>query len=80
MATEEIEKYLLSILNDGKVKRNSFINECVEDENRFSKGIKITKIVNFAIKSQKVSKIASIQGTRDIFGRLLYLAVTHGIS
>ena len=80
MATEEIEKYLLSILNDGKVKRNSFINECVEDENRFSKGIKITKIVNFAIKSQKVSKIASIRGTRDIFGRLLYLAVTHGIS
>ena len=27
VATKETEKYLLSILNDGKVKRNSFINE-----------------------------------------------------
>ena len=36
MATEETEKYLLAILNDGKVERNSFINECAEDETRFS--------------------------------------------
>ena len=87
MATEETEKYLLSILNEGKVKRSAFINECTEYETRFSKSIKKTKIVNFAIsnfqkknKSQKVSKIASIRGTRDIFGRLLYLAVTNGIN
>ena len=67
-ATEETEKYLLSIVNNGKVKRNSFINECTEDETRFSKPIKKTKIINFAIsnvqtkktKSQNVSKIASI--------------------
>ena len=66
MATEETEKYLLSIVNNGKGKRNSFINECAEDETRFSKPIK--KIINFAIsnvqkketKSQNVSKIASI--------------------
>ena len=69
------------------MKRNSFINECAEDETRFSKPIKKTKIVNFAIsnfqkknKSQKVSKIASIRDTRDIFGRLLYLAVTNGMN
>ena len=87
IATEETEKYILSILNDEKVKRNSFINECVEDETRFSKPIKKEKVVNFAIsnfqkksKSQKVSKIASIRGTRNIFGRLLYLAVTNGIN
>ena len=87
MATGETEKYLLSILNDGKVKRNTFINECAEYETRFSKPIKKTKILNFAIsnfqkknKSKKVSKIASIRGTRDIFGRLLYLAVTNGIN
>ena len=49
VATKETEKYLLSILNDGKVKRNSFINECAEDETRFSKPIKKTKIENFAI-------------------------------
>ena len=86
MGTEETEKYLLPILNDGKEKRNSFINECAEDETRFSKPIKKAKLVNFAIsnfqkknKSQKVSKIASIRGTRDIFGRLFYLAVTNEI-
>ena len=87
-ATEETEKYLLSIVNNGKVKRNSFINECTEDETRFSKPIKKTKIINFAIsnvqkkktKSQNVSKIASIWGTRGIFGRLLYLAVTNEIN
>ena len=87
MATVETEKYLLSILNDRKVKRNSFINECAEDETRFSKPIKKIKIVNFAIsnfqkknKSQKLSKIASIKGTRDIFGWLLCLAVTNEIN
>ena len=87
MATEETEKYLLSILDGGKVKRNSFINECTEDKTRFSKPIKKTKIVNFAIsnfqkknKSQKVSKIASTRVTRDIFGRLLCLAVTNRIN
>ena len=85
--TEETEKYLLSILNDGKVERNSFINECAEDKTRFSKPIKKTKIVNFAIsnfqkknKLQKVSKIANNRGKRDIFCRLLYLAVTKGIN
>ena len=86
MPTEETEKNLLSILNEQKKKRNSFINKCAEDETHFSKPIKKTKIVNFAIsnfqkknKSQKVSKIASIRGTRDVFGKLLYLAVTNGI-
>ena len=57
-ATEETEKYSLSILNNGKMKRNSFINECAEDETRFSKPIKKTKIVNFAISNfQKKNKI-----------------------
>ena len=35
------EKIADTSLNDGKVKRNSFINECAEDETRFSKPIKI---------------------------------------
>ena len=57
MAREETEKYLLSILNEKKVKRNSLINECAEDETRFSKPIEKTKIVNFAISNfQKKNK------------------------
>ena len=58
IATEETEKYSLSIFNNGKMKRNSFINECAEDETRFSKPIKKTKIVKFAISNfQKKNKI-----------------------
>ena len=40
-------------------KRNSFINKCAEDETHFSKPIKKTKIVNFAISNfQKKKQIA----------------------
>ena len=73
MATEETEKYLLSILNEGKVKRSAFINECTEYETRFSKSIKKTKIVNFAIsnfqkknKSQRYQKLQAFEA-QEIF-------------
>ena len=45
LPTEETEKYLLLILNDRKVKRNSFIKECAEEETRFSKPIIRAKVL-----------------------------------
>ena len=41
------EKYLLSVIEEGKKKRDIFLNECDNDSCRFEKPIKRTQIVNF---------------------------------
>ena len=78
-ASEETEKYLLG---DSEEKRNSFVTECIERGDRFEEPIKKTKTMNFTLsnfknknKSAKVGKIAQAKGTRDLYGRLLYLSV-----
>ena len=38
------EKYLLSVMEDGKKKGDMFVNECSKDSSRFEKPIKPTKI------------------------------------
>ena len=86
-ATKDTETYLLNIFTDGVAKRDKFISQCKADSNRFEKPICKTKIVNFATenllktnKSRKVAEVVGIKRTRDLFGRLLFLAVTRNIS
>ena len=38
------EKYLLSVMEEGKKKRDMFVNECNKDSSRFEKPIKRTKL------------------------------------
>ena len=73
---------ILSVISEGECKRDTFINECNGDHNRFEKAITKSKIVNFATesfvkknKSKKTNEIAQLNGTRDLFAHLLYLAI-----
>ena len=81
-ATPAAEHYLLSVISKGECKRDTFINECNGNYNIFEKATTKSKIVNFATesfvkknKSKKANEIAQLKGTRDLFGRLLYLAI-----
>ena len=81
-ASPAAEHYLLSVISKGECKRDTFINECNGDHNRFEKAITKSKIVDFATesfvkknKSKKANKIAQLKGTRDLFACLLYLAI-----
>ena len=65
---------ILSVISEGECKRDTFINECNGDHNRFEKAITKSKIVNFATesfvkknKSKKANKIVQLKGTHDLF-------------
>ena len=47
-ASPAADHYLLSVISKGECKRDTFINECNGDHNRFEKAITKSKIVNFA--------------------------------
>ena len=81
-ASPDAEKYLLSVISEGERRRDEFMKECQDNPVRFEKSISKTKIVNFATesfnkknKSKKATEIVQLKGTRDLFARLLYLAV-----
>ena len=81
-ASQAADHYLLSVISEGECKRDTFINECNGDHNRFEKAITKSKIVNFATesfvkknKSKKANEIAQLKGTRDLFAPFLYLAI-----
>ena len=78
------EHYLLSVISKGECKRDTFINECNCDHNRFEKAITKSKIVIFSTesfvkknKSKKANKIAQLKGTHDFFAHLLYLTIAN---
>ena len=77
----------MNIFTEGTKRRDEFIAECTADPSRFEKSLKKTKIVNFVTnnmaqmdKSKTVGEVVNVKGTRDLFGRLLFLAVTNNIS
>ena len=80
-ASHAADHYLLSVISEGECKRDTFINECNGDHNRFEKAITKSKIVNFTEsfvkknKSKKANEIAQLKGTRDLFAPFLYLAI-----
>ena len=74
--------YVLSVISERECKKDTFLNECNDDDNRFEKAITKSKIVNFGTesivkknKSKKANEIAQLKGTRDLFARLSYLAI-----
>ena len=86
-ASESTENFLLSFTYEGRNRRDGFVRECTEDSKRFEKAIKKTKILNFAAenfekknKSRVASTIAQTKGTRDMFGRLVYLSVKNKLN
>ena len=80
--SSEAEKYLLNVIEEGEKRRDQFIAECGLDEGRFEKSLQKCPIINFATdsfkkqnKSKKAEQIVELKGTRDLFARLLFLAV-----
>ena len=75
---------LTSIVDSGTICSDQFQDECKNDPSRFERPIK-RKIKNFtsdAVKTKVKSKdqtILEVRCTRDIFGRLLFLAVTQNL-
>ena len=74
------------MFEEGNSKRDTFVEECQKRSDRFEEPIKKSKISNFATenfsknnKFTQASKIQKAKGTRDIFGRLLFLAITKQI-
>ena len=80
-----MEKYLLILFKRGEEKRDVFVRKCSSTSERFIKPIHKTTITTFASKnferknkSKKVAEPQVTKGTRDLFGRLLYLSATNG--
>ena len=76
-------KYDLLLSKDkGSEWHQQFVKECKEDPGRFEKAVKRRKVKNFtydAVKAKitpKDKKVKEVKCTRDLFGRLLYLAVS----
>ncbi len=80
VASEDVKSSLLTLKKRGEQQYQSFARECVNDGQRFEKSIKRNKNLNFASQAinSKITtsgkKILEVKGTRDLFGRLLFLA------
>ena len=79
-ASKEIKEDLLNIQNKGSTWADEFMNGRTEDPKRFEKPIPRRKIKNFTSDAMKTKipakdqKLKELLGTRDLFGRLLYLS------
>ena len=74
------------MFEEGNSNRDTFLEECHKGGDRFEEPIKKSKVLNFSTenfskknKFPQASKIQQAKGTRDMFGRLLFLAITKQI-
>ena len=83
-ASHAVKNDLLTLQEKGSEWHQQFVTECKEDARRFERPIKRRKVKNFANDAVKVKvpakdkKLKEVKCTRDLFGRLLYLALTKG--
>ena len=81
----EIRDDLLGCMDKGKSWHDDFLAGCFQDASRFEKPIPRRKVKNFAsaaLKSKvsmKDLKVVELQGTRDLFGRLLFLSTVEKV-
>ena len=77
---DQIKDELLAFNDTGKKWCQEFLDGCLDDPQRFEKPIKRRKVKNFtsgAIKTRikgKLGKLIEVTGTRDLFGRMLFLS------
>ena len=80
-----MQDFLLNVESISKEARKSFIQECVENPNRFEERIKKNKIHSFATESGKrkiwgaEGKIIEATLIRDLFGSILCLSMQQKI-
>lgn len=83
--TKPVQDDLLKFVDKGKKYYHAFREQCIDDPSRFEKAISKSRIQNFASSSAKCKlkrseiKVMEVKGTRDLFGRLLFLATSMDI-
>ena len=83
---DNIKHELLAFTERGVQWCHEFLEGCFADPLRFEKPIPRRKVKNFASAAVKIgvtsknAKVAELQGTRDLFGRLLYLSSVANIN
>jgi hypothetical protein len=79
-ASEYVKHDLLNFRQSGVALCDEFRNGCFQSSARFEKSISRRKVKHFASEAVKVKvktqdlKVLELKGTRDLFGRLVYLA------
>ena len=73
-----IREDLLNFDTKGREWCQEFRQQCLVDAGQFGKPIKRRKVKNFWCGAVK-KVVKELQGTRYLFGRLLYLSTTHAI-
>ena len=77
-----VGKYISTLFKHEVEKRYVFVSECSSIFERFIQTIRKTTITAFASENFEKKKVAGLQvtkGTRDLFGRLLFLPAITGI-
>ena len=83
---DDVKNEILSCVKYGEQSFHDFRNGCFADPSRFEKPITRNKLRTFASLALKVrvevkaKKIIQLQCSRDLFGRLLFLATTTDIN
>lgn len=81
---DDVKVDMLECYSKGKEWCQEFKEGCFADPSRFERPIKRRKVKNFAANmikktTGKDNKVRELQGTRDLFGRLLYLSTVENI-
>ena len=82
---DKIKGDMLNVFFLGKKWRDEFVQGCLDDPSRFERPLQKRKVSNFAssaIKSKiqgKDEKVIELKTTRNLTGRLVYLACTRNI-
>lgn len=84
-ASKSVTQDMLAIVTKGDAWFQEFVKECKTSANRFEKPTRRRKVNNFAADAIKIKVLAKDQKvkevccTRDLFGRLLYLAASQNV-
>lgn len=84
-ATPQVENFLLNVEKTGEEQKNNLIRLCSENEMNFDKyKFKRNKILNFfnstkPVKVRSAGKVQEMKLQRDLFGRLLGIAIKQKI-
>ena len=82
---DEVRNDMLNLFHLGNEWKNEFLEQCLKDPDRFEKPLRRRKVNNFASAAVKIKlygkqeKIVELKTTRDLLGRLVYLAYTRKI-
>ena len=84
-ASSDVKDDLINVVSKGTTWANEFRQECIDNPVRFEKTIKRRKSKNFTTDAKKMNipqkdlKVKEVLCTKDIWGRLVYLAAVQNL-